>query len=261
MMNPAEFANIAESEQNFWWYRGMRKIMFALLDKEAASQRYDTVLEAGAGTGHFSRELEQRYQWRMFPMDLGWEGLEYAQGYGVTRLAQADMCALPYASAAFDAVVSMDVVVHLPRGQEDKPMREFARVLKPGGLLILRVSALDILRSRHSQFAMERQRFTKSRLLRLAASHGFEPTWCSYANSLLVPVAFTKFRIIEPLTAQQPSSGVAPVAPWLDRILHAPLALESKWLGAGGRFPVGQSIILLARKCASAKPTAGSATA
>jgi SAM-dependent methyltransferase len=247
-MNPAEFANIAESEQNFWWYRGMRRIMFALLDRHPAARARGDVLEVGAGTGHFSRELERRYNWRMYPMDLGWEGLEYAQGYGVTRLVQADMCSLPYAPAAFDAVVSMDVVVHLPRGEEDKPLREFARVTRPGGHLILRVSALDILRSRHSQFAMERQRFTRSRLLRLVADHGFETTWCSYANSLLVPVAFTKFRIVEPLSRQAPASGVTPVAPWLDSMLYAPLAAEAKWLGSGGRFPLGQSLILFARR-------------
>src|SRR2546426_5085286 len=28
MMNPAEFANIARAEQDFWWYRGMRQILF-----------------------------------------------------------------------------------------------------------------------------------------------------------------------------------------------------------------------------------------
>ncbi|MBM3740630.1 MAG: class I SAM-dependent methyltransferase, partial [Acidobacteria bacterium] len=51
----------------------------------------------------------------------------------------------------------MDVLVHMPPGGEDTPMREVARVLRPGGLLALRVSALDILRSRHSAFAHERQ--------------------------------------------------------------------------------------------------------
>jgi SAM-dependent methyltransferase len=248
MMNPAEFANIAESEQNFWWYRGMRRIMFRILDPVARRRQLGPVLEAGAGTGHFSRELQRRYRWRMFPSDLGWEGLLFARGYGVERLVQADMCALPYASAAFDAVVTMDVVVHLPRGEEDKSMAEFARVLKPRGLLILRVSALDVLRSRHSEFAMERQRFTRGRLLALARRHGFRPLWCSYANSLLLPVAFTKFRIIEPLTRQAPASGVAPVAPWLDRLLYTPLAVESAWLGRGGTLPLGQSLILLAER-------------
>jgi SAM-dependent methyltransferase len=200
------------------------------------------------GTGHFARALHERYQWPMFPLDLGWEGLQYARSMGIPNLAQADIQALPYKHEAFDCVVSMDVVVHLPRGNEAKPMREFHRVLAPGGLLVLRVSALDILRSHHSIHAMERQRFTRSRLLALAAECGFRTLRISYANSLLLPVALFKFRVIEPLLGGEPQSGVTPVSGWLDQLLHAPLALEAGLLASGVNLPLGQSLILLAEK-------------
>ena len=246
MMNPAEFANIAESEANFWWYRGMREIMFGFLDPLARRRTFGPVLEAGCGTGHFARELERRYRWRMYSLDLGMEGLRYASEYGLERLAQADIRRLPYRDQSFDAVVSMDVIVHLPRGEEAQPLAEFARVLRPGGLLALRVSALDILRSRHSGHAMERQRFTRRRLIDAVRAQGFVVERVTYANSLLMPVALAKFRLWEPLTGQAADSGVKPVAPWLDGLLHAPLAAEARWIGAGLGFPVGQSLILLA---------------
>ena len=102
MMNPAEFANIAESEANFWWYRGMRRIMFGLLDPVAKYRTFDRVLEAGCGTGHFARELERRYRWRMYSLDLGIEGLRYARAYGLERLVQADIRELPYRDRAFE---------------------------------------------------------------------------------------------------------------------------------------------------------------
>ncbi len=247
-MNSAEFANIAKAENDFWWYRGMRQIIFGLLDPAAKQRKFQRVAEIGAGTGHFALALQERYQWPMYPLDLGWEGLEFGQTLGVQRMVQADMCHLPYRDQAFDALVSMDVVVHLPRGKEDEPMAEFARVLEPGGLLALRVSALDILRSQHSVFAHERQRFTKSRLLALAARHGFRTLRCTYANSLLLPVALFKFRVVEPLLGGQASSGVEPVAPWLDSLLYAPLAAEAALLAAGVNLPLGQSLILLAEK-------------
>ena len=251
MMNPAEFDNIARAEEHFWWYRGMRRIMFRLLDPIAARRKFDRVLEAGCGTGHFARSLQERYGWPMWPVDLGWEGLAYGKHLGVSRLTQADIAALPFAAGSFDAVVSMDVIVHFPPGEEGRAMGELVRVLKPGGLLAVRVSALDILRSHHSQFAMERQRFTRSRLLRLAREHGIEVQRCTYANSLLVPVALAKFRIVEPLFGGEPSSGVEPVARWLDKLLYAPLAVESACLGAGLSFPVGQSLILIGEKKAN----------
>lgn len=248
MMNPAEFAHIARAENDFWWYRGMRHIMFGLLDPVAGDRKFGRVLEAGCGTGHFAQALAARYQWPMFPLDLGWEGLEYGKGLGINRLTQGDIQSLPYKEGAFDAVISMDVIVHMPLGDEQKPMREFHRVLKPRGYLALRASALQVLRSKHSEHAMERQRFTRSRLVKLAEDTGFKVLRCTYANSLLLPVALLKFRFIEPLFGGQPESGVQPVAPWLDKLLFGPLKAESKLLPAGVNLPLGQSLILLAER-------------
>ena len=53
-MNPAEFANIANCERDFWWYRGMRKILFRMLDRHLAGRRIGRALEAGCGTGYLS---------------------------------------------------------------------------------------------------------------------------------------------------------------------------------------------------------------
>jgi len=248
MMNPAEFANIARAEQDFWWYRGMRRILFKLLDPVVAERRIGRVLEAGCGTGHFAQVLKQRYGFPVYAIDLGWEGLRHGKVLGVERLAQTDISALPFPDGAFDMAVSLDVIVHFPRGEEDRPMRELARVVAPGGILAIRVSALDVLRSRHSEFAHERQRFTRSRLVALAERHGLEVLRCTYANSLLAPVAFAKFRVIEPLLRSKAQSGVRMVSPWLDRLLFLPLKWESRWIGAGRDFPWGQSLILVARK-------------
>jgi SAM-dependent methyltransferase len=247
-MNPAEFANIAQSEQRFWWYRGMNLILFRLLDRIAKARHFERVLEAGCGTGYLARLLGERYGWTMFPVDLGWEGLNVARSMGVGRLTQADIARLPFESDSFDAVVSMDVIVHFPRGEEHRAFKELTRVLKPGGLLAVRVSALDVLRSRHSEFAHEKQRFSRSRLLSSLRACGAEVERCTYANSLLMPIAFTKFRLWEPLTASPPASGVTPVSPLLDRILFSALKLEAEWIGRGLDFPLGQSLVLIGWK-------------
>lgn len=248
MMNDAEFANIASAEEHFWWYRGMRKVLDAALDQAVQKRRFARVLEAGCGTGYNARLFETRRGWRMFPVDLGWEGLEYGRSLGVKRMAQADIATLPFPSEIFDAVISLDVIVHFPRGQELRAARELTRVLAPGGLLVLRVSALDALRSRHSAFACERQRFTRRRLMGMVRECGIRVLRCTYANSLLLPVALAKFRLWEPLLRRPAESGVRPVAAWLDRLLYCPLALESAWIRAGGNFPLGQSLVLIGEK-------------
>ncbi len=248
MMNDAEFANIANAEEQFWWYRGMRKVLDAALDQAAGGRRPARVLEAGCGTGYNARFFETSRGWRMFPVDLGWEGLQYGRTMGVNRLAQADIASLPFPAEVFDAVISLDVIVHFPHGQEGRAASELTRVLAPGGLLVLRVSALDILRSRHSAFACERQRFTRRRLVELVRGCGIRVLRCTYANSLLLPVALAKFRLWEPLLRRPAESGVRPVPAWLDRLLYFPLALESAWIRAGRNFPLGQSLILIGEK-------------
>jgi SAM-dependent methyltransferase len=248
MMNPAEFANIARAEERFWWYRGMRRIMFRLLDPAVKDRRMGRVLEAGCGTGYFAKAVAERYGAPVYAVDLGAEGLAHGLRMGVERLAQADIAALPFADATFDLALSMDVIVHFPRGEEERPLRELARVLAPGGLLAIRVSALDALRSRHSMFARERQRFTRHRLTHLAARSGLRVLRATYANSLLTPVAWAKFRLWEPILRRPPASGVHPVSRWLDSLLYQPLALESWWIASGRNLPIGQSLILLAEK-------------
>jgi SAM-dependent methyltransferase len=247
-MNPAEFANIARAEEEFWWYRGMREILFRLLDPIASDRRFERVLEAGCGTGHLSRLLAERFGWTIFPLDLSAQGLQYARDLGVTRLTLGDIVALPFADAAFGALLSLDVIVHLERGREHEALVEFARVLQPGGLLLIRASALDLLRSRHSEFAQERQRFTRARLVAAVERAGFRVQRVTYLNSLLLPVALLKFRVWEPLTNAAPQSGVQAMAEWLDRLLYLPLRIEAGWIGRGGGFPAGQSLVLIGHK-------------
>src|SRR5260370_32624219 len=137
---------------------------------------------------------------------------------------------------------------HLPPGEEHLAAGDRARVVRRGGLLVVRTSALDILRSRHGEFAFERQRFTRRRLVGLFAGAGIRVLRCTYSNSLLMPVALVKFRLWEPLLRKAPESGVQPAAPWLDRLLFAPLAMEAAWLSTGKNLPVGQSLLLIGEK-------------
>lgn len=247
-MNPAEFARIRAVEQDFWWYRGMRKILFRMLDPVLRGRPLRRILEAGCGTGYFSLLLQRERGWPVTPMDISGEGLRHARDLGVQRPVQGDVASLPFATGAFDLVLSLDVLPHLPAGEETGAIREMARVAAPGGLVLIRAAALDILRSRHSEYVFERQRFTRARLERPMAAAGLRILRSTYANTFLLPVAFAKFRLWEPLTRAPLASAVEPATPWLDRLLHFPLSLESAWLGSGRNFSLGQSLIVIAEK-------------
>lgn len=247
-MNPAEFAHLAAAEDRMWWFRGMRRILFDVLDPLARTRPFRHVLEAGCGTGANALALARRYGWRLTPVDLSTEGLRHARAAGVPRLVQADIAALPFADACFDLLLSLDVLPHFAPGGESAPLAEFARVLEPGGWLVIRCAALRILRSRHSEFVHERQRYTRGRLTAAIRAQGFRIRRATYLNSLLLPVALAKFRLWEPLTRARPASGVSLPPPWLNRALEAPLRVEAALLRRGVDLPAGQSLLVLAQR-------------
>lgn len=247
-MNPGEYANLSAVEERMWWFRGMKRILLGILDTLAGRSRVRDVLEVGCGTGAIARLLERRFGWQVTPTDLSEVGLTHARESGLRRLVRCDGLRLPFPDGSFDALITLDMLVHLQPGQEKVAFSEFTRILRPGGTLVLRAAAFQALRSRHSDYVGERQRYTRAQLRREAERQGLRVVRATYANMFLLPVAWLKFRVWEPLSSAPVASGVELGPPWLEEGLHAPLALEAALIGAGINLPLGQSILLIAEK-------------
>ena len=251
-MTPEELHNIYKSESGFWWYRGMRAITAALLRSLPDSihaGRAAAGLDAGCGTGFNALVLEGSRGIRMFGVDLAPLGIAYCRERGFDRSTVASITQLPFADSSFDLIISFDVLSHLPRADDQKALAEFARVLRPGGNLLIRVPAFHALRSRHSQFIAETHRYRSPELRKMLANIGLDVLDSTYANSFLSPVAFIKFRILEDLLKAPASSGVEEIPPaWLNRVLEGILKFEASLIRMGARFPFGQSLFVTVRK-------------
>jgi len=118
------------------------------------------VLDMGAGTGRSSiMVFESRPQATLVALDLFGQSFDQHFGRSETpqqrllanlkaagvdqraTIATADMRKLPFEPAAFDAVVSAYAIDHLNRQGTDQSLAEAARVLKPGGELLLMIIA------------------------------------------------------------------------------------------------------------------------
>jgi ubiquinone/menaquinone biosynthesis C-methylase UbiE len=113
-----------------------RKKIDEVLDEQlAAVSGVARLLDVGCGTGH---QLS-KYAARGFVCagcDPSLEMLSRARASNPDiHLARADARALPYPNAAFDVLLSIEVMRYLATPQD--VLREFARVLAPGGLALV----------------------------------------------------------------------------------------------------------------------------
>ena len=89
------------------------------------------VLDAGCGSGRIFR-YELAKGCHILGVDLG---TELRDNPNVDDRVRGDVQRLPFAGASFDAVIASHVMEHLP--QPEQALSEAARVLKPGGRLLL----------------------------------------------------------------------------------------------------------------------------
>ncbi len=242
-MKTNAYKEMYENELTHPWYQVTRRLLIAYLERE--SNKNVNILDAGCGTGGTMKLL----------MDLGYkvEGLDnnelaidLCRKRGISKVRLGNIYSLPYKDKTFDFIICLDVLYHQGVFPE-KSLREFYRVLKPGGILYLEEPAYGWLASKHDIAIETRQRFTRKLLVKLVKSSNLKIVKASYFNTFLfVPIAAG--RILNKLSNEKsPRSDVYPTPKILEMIISKILYLESK-IFENINFPFGLSIICIAQK-------------
>lgn len=206
------------------------------------------ILDCGCGTGS-NLEMLKPYG-NAIGFDLTRVGPEFAKTHG-HRVAQASISDIPFVSSHFDLVTSFDVFQTLPDAVETAAIHEIARVLKPGGWVLLHVAALKILHGKHSVLSEETRRYTPASLRALVESAGFQIERLTFDHFSLLPIMLP-VRMWHRLTAKDGvvAAGegeiTVPAAP-VNAALTALVSLEALALRAID-MPLGSSLMCLARK-------------
>lgn len=244
-MEHAEYEMMYRAEDHHWWYSGMRAITMAVLDRHVGRGHGLSILDAGCGTGACMQYLAP--YGTVAGIDLASEAVDFCRQRGLERLARASIVELPFADAAFDLVTSFDVMSACTPDLADTALREFARVLRPGGRLLLRLPAYQWLYGRHDELVHTRHRFSRGEIARRLRQHGFAVEHTSYANCLLFPLAALKRLKDRLLPPRQARSDVSVSGGRLGSLFGWLLRAEAPWVRRVG-LPFGLTVLALARK-------------
>lgn len=129
--------------QRFWIETPHPLITRARLREALAAQPGERVLEVGPGTGYYTLDVAERIGpgGKLDIFDLQQEMLDHtlrrADERGITNLTatRGDARELPYPAESFDAAFLVAVLGEIP--DQQAALRELARVLRPGGRLVV----------------------------------------------------------------------------------------------------------------------------
>ena len=248
-MEPDEYGRIAAVEDEHWWYRNTRALVADQLAAELASRRGLRILDAGCGPGGNGAWLAEHGD--VFGVDRSPDALRFVHERRpeVTPVL-GDLTALPVRSAAVDVAVAITVLYAVD--DDAAAVAELARVLAPGGVLVVVEPAFDALRREHDTTVHGRRRYRRPGLRALLGNAGLRVRRATYAYSFLAPPA-AGLALLDRRPRDTATVGEAAGHPsasdverrTLDRVF-APLAhAERRALGRVD-LPIGTSVMVVA---------------
>jgi SAM-dependent methyltransferase len=224
-------------QPDYWWYRVRADLLAKFFGPHVGTPR--RVLDVGSADAPSVGWMRGRHT--TVTLDLFPDGLVPGEGVCGT------VTALPFADASFDVVSAFDVVEHC--ADDGAALAELARVLVPGGRLLLSVPAYAWAWSDHDVRAGHHRRYDRDRLSRVVEAAGLVVVRRTHAFAAVFPL-FAAERVLRRLRRRKHGPGdsrLPQVSPRQDRLLTALSRLDRRLL-AGHDLPFGSSIFLAAHK-------------
>ena len=249
-MQPQQYQQLAETEDRHWWHRSRLVVTARYIEHMGLGERA-RILDVGCGTGGTTRFL-QRYG-AVVGLDRSQLSLDHARRKAPdAALVQADANCLGavFAPASFDLITFFNVLYHRWMTDDQAILDGAARLLRPGGHVLLTEPAFDILTRQHDRLDMGKRRYRLRHVRRYFDRAGLRYRVGQYFNALAVPACLA-LALLDRLRSPDDDGAragemVVPAAP-LNEALRRYAGVESRVLGALSIL-VGVTLLAVARK-------------
>lgn len=244
-MNISEYDSLFKNEKSHFFYKYLHSVVLDIIKKyqRTNEKRKIKICDAGCGTGLLAKKMELFGD--VIGIDISFYALSLAKKRGII-VKRASVEKLPFRSKTFDVITSIDVLYHKKVKGDKKAVAEFFRVLKPGGVLIVRVPAHTWLYTEHDRRVQTKHRYSKREIRELLSSVGFRIQKLSYSHAALFPFAFLK-SLFDRIYNKCQSSSIQKVPTVINSFFFFLLLLEKPFL-IRGSVPFGIGIFSVAKK-------------
>lgn len=223
------------SQPDYWWYRARSELLRTIVEPHIGDPK--TVLDVGSADGPSVAWMRERGH--RVALDLDFEALK-----------PGDVCAsamdMPFGDASFDLVAAFDVLEHCE--PEARAVSEIARVLTPGGRLLIAVPAYQWAWTTFDRDIGHHRRYTRKRLVAALAAQGLEVQRATYMFAGTLPM-FTAERMLRKVRKEPdgPDTDLPQISATVERVLMGLCNVDKRVLRKRD-LPFGSSVVAVATK-------------
>ena len=139
---PGYFERLARVEAAHWWSRAMWRRASGWISRATRGHRGLAAIDVGCGAGtNLIRLAGLREVGEVVGLEPSPGALRLARRHRGFAVVEGSALDLPFADGSFDLATCFDVFQHLPDEGDRVASAELARVLRPGGLAIVRANS------------------------------------------------------------------------------------------------------------------------